>query len=54
MQFQRPQHKIIQTALQSMESALLARCHCYFGGATLMLRRSPMERHWRRMGMSAA
>lgn len=37
MQFQRPQHKIIQTALQSMDSALLARCHCYFGGGTAIV-----------------
>ena len=37
MQFQRPQHQVIQAALQSMDSALLGRCHCYFGGGTAIV-----------------
>jgi len=37
MQFQRPQHKVIQAALQSMDSTLLERCHCYFGGGTAIV-----------------
>lgn len=37
MQFQRPQHQIIHAALQSMDSDLLGRCCCYFGGGTAVV-----------------
>ncbi|MGB3027661.1 nucleotidyl transferase AbiEii/AbiGii toxin family protein [Paradevosia shaoguanensis] len=37
MQFQRPQHQVIQSALLSMDNALLERCHCYFGGGTAIV-----------------
>lgn len=34
MKLDRPQNIIIQSALQSMDSALLERSRCYFGGGT--------------------
>ena len=37
MQFQRPHHQVIQSALLSMDQALLERCHCYFGGGTAIV-----------------
>jgi hypothetical protein len=37
VKFDRPQHIIIQSALQSMDSALLERSRCYFGGGTAIV-----------------
>ncbi|WDR01629.1 nucleotidyl transferase AbiEii/AbiGii toxin family protein [Devosia algicola] len=37
MKFERPQHIIIQSALQSMDAAFLQRSNCYFGGGTAIV-----------------
>jgi hypothetical protein len=37
VKFERPQHVIIQSALQSMDFAFLQRSHCYFGGGTAIV-----------------
>lgn len=37
MKFDRPQHIIIQSALQSMDTAFLERSRCYFGGGTAIV-----------------
>jgi Domain of unknown function (DUF1814). len=37
VQFQRPQHNIILSALHSMDADLLARTNCFFGGGTAIV-----------------
>ena len=37
MKFDRPQHTIIHSALQSMDAAFLERSRCYFGGGTAIV-----------------